>query len=261
MRSLVSVVTLVVAGVLASGGAAGGSSNFGIRLAGPANAAGKITRAKVVAGVPFRLRLELRATGFDGAASIGYDIQLPTGVHLADVRPARSAAPLDGGLRTSTCLHACTIGWDTDRGRSLFVYYAVVVPVAAEAMLSAHLTSTNHPDANADDDRAAAIVRAVAPRLTLGAPQLVTGVPQAARPFAVSIPVRLNGKTVRPDAVRCLATVAGVTLHGAVSMQQGAAACTWRLPSGTEGESLRVTAVVSAGSLRASGTWLFAVAH
>jgi hypothetical protein len=213
----------------------------------------------VVAGVPFRLRLELSAIGFRGAASVVYDVQLPTGVHLADASSARAAAPLEGGLRTSSCLHACTIGWETGRSRRLFVYYALVVPVAAEAMLSAQITSTNRPDADAADDRASAIVRTVAPRLALGAPALVAGVPRPSRRFAFSFPVRLNGRAVRPESVRCTASVAGSTLHGAASRERGLARCAWNLPSGIAGASLKATAVVTARSLRASGTWLFTV--
>jgi hypothetical protein len=262
VRAVVLLVIAAVSGAIVANGAAGGSADFGIRLAGPADATGNLTTGgKVVAGVPFRLRLELTATGFRGAASVGYEVQLPTGVHLADAASARTAAPLDGGLRTSTCLHACTVGWDPSRGRRLFVYYVLVVPVAAEAMLSAHLTSTNHPDANVANDRAAAIVRAVPSRLTLGAPQLVAGAPRASRRFAVSIPVLLDGKAVRPQSVRCRATAAGMTLFGVATRERGFAGCAWALPGVVAGVTLRATAVVTAGLLRASGTWLFAVAR
>jgi hypothetical protein len=261
VRAGVWLLSVVMVGVMASSGAAGSPSDFGIRLAAPADAAGRLTDAAVVAGVPFRLRLELSAVGFRGSASVVYDVQLPTGVHLADAGSARAAAPLEGGLRTSSCLHACTIGWETGRSRRLFVYYALVVPVAAEAMLSAQITSTNRPDAHAADDRASAIVRTVAPRLTLGVPQLVTGVPRPSRRFAFSFPVRLNGRAVQPDVVRCTASVAGTTLHGAVSRERGLAGCAWTLPPGTAGASLRTTAVVTARSLRTSGSWLFSVAR
>jgi hypothetical protein len=260
VRRGVWLLSVALLATPASGGAVARSPDFGIRLGAPADAAGKLTRADVIAGVPFRLRLELSATGFEGAASVVYDVQLPTGVHLADPRLARGTAPLQGSLRTSTCLHACTIGWDLARSRRLFVYYVLVVPVAAEAMLSAHITSSNHPDADAVDDRAAAIVRAVAPRLTLGAPGLLTGPPHASRPFAISIPVRLNGRSVQPESVRCAASVAGRTLRGTVSRARGALGCAWRVPSGVAGASLRATAAVTSRSLHASASWLFTVA-
>jgi hypothetical protein len=251
---------MVVLGALASSGSAGTTRDFVIKLGAPADASGKLTGGEVVAGVPFRLRLELSATGFRGPASVVYDVELPTGIHFAYARLARASAPLEGGLRTSTCLHACTIGWDTSRSRRVFVYYTLVVPVAADAMLSAHITSTNHPDADAADDRAIAIVRAVAPRLTLGAPELVTGIPHASRPFTISIPLRLNGRAVQAVSVRCAAAVAGTTLRGTASRERGAVRCAWNLPPGVAGASLRTRAVVEARSLRASGSWLFSVA-
>jgi hypothetical protein len=253
---------VVLAAVAASGAATAGgavSPDFGIRFSGPVDAAGRLTRAPVVAGVPFRMRLELTTSGVTGGASVVYDIELPTGVHVTGTGSPRRAPPLENRLRTSSCLHACTIGWDTGRSRTLYVYYGFVVPVPADAMLSAHIASTNHPDHDTANDRTATSVTAVAPRLTLGSPQLLSGAPRTAKSFAIAVPVRLNGAAVRADIVRCLAMVRGVTLTGTATRRPGSIECAWRLPGSAAGTSLRSTVTVSARSLRASGTWLFSV--
>jgi hypothetical protein len=254
-------IALAAVAVSSSAAAAGGfgAPDFGIRLAGPVDPTGRTLRTPVVAGVPFLVRLELSASGFSGGASIGYDIELPTGVHVADNGRRARAAPLENGLRTSSCLHACTIGWDTGRSRTLSVYYVFVVPVAADAMLSAHITATNHPDADAADDRDATSVTAVEPRLTLGSPQLFSGPPRESKAFVIIVPLRLNGAAVRPDSVRCTAVLRGATLRGAASRRPGAAECAWTLPRNSGGASLRSTVRVSARSLRTFGTWFFAV--
>jgi hypothetical protein len=207
------------------------------------------------------MRLVLTSSGISGGASVVYDIELPTGVHVLDTGSRRRQAPLENGPKTSTCLHACTIGWDASRSRTLSVYYVFVVPVAADAMLSAHIASTNHRDRNTANDRTATSVTAVAPRLTLGSPQLLTAAPRAAKSFAISVPVRLNGAAVHPDSVQCVAAVRGTTMTGTASRRSWAVECAWKLPADAGGRSLRSTVTVSARSLRVSGTWLFSVAR
>jgi (2Fe-2S) ferredoxin len=233
--------------------------DFAIGLAGPVDGQGRLTHGRVVAGVPFTMRLELRSRGVTGTASVVYELELPTGVHVAEAGRSRASPPESVRLRMSTCLHACTIGWDTSRRRRTFVYYAFVVPVAADAMISAHITGTNHPDRIAADDRVSTSVTAVPQRLALGAPQLVTGPPRAARAFAIAVPVRVYGEAVSPDAVRCVAEAGKATLRGAAVRRHGIAECGWTLPPGIGATTLRVRVTVAARSLRVSGSWLFSV--
>jgi hypothetical protein len=258
VRTASLLLLAAVASLAAPAGATGGA-DYAIRLVAPVDASGRLTRAPVVAGVPFRVRVELTATGFRGVASVAYDLELPTGIHSAGVRLARSRLPLDGSLRTSTCSRACAIGWDTTRKRRLAVYYALVVPGPGRFLLGASISSTNHHDIQPADDRGSTIVSAVAPRLSLGTPRLVSGAPRAARTFSVTIPVRLNGVSVVPESVRCTATAKGVTLQGASSRRPGEAGCEWRLPVGSRGSTLHTTVTVVARSLRIRGSWLFAV--
>jgi hypothetical protein len=251
-------VRAMVAMLGAGPGSAGTAATFGIRVAAPVDAFGRLTHARVVAGVPFRVRIELSATGVRGTAAVVYDLELPTGIHLAGVQLAPKPLPLHGRSKTSRCLRACTIGWDTSRTPRLFVYYALVVPGPGDFVLGASISGTNRHDANPTDDRGSTSVLAVSPRVTLGAPRLETGTPRAGRDFAISIPVLLNGRPVTPDFARCVATVGGVTLRGIAARRVGEAGCTWALPRGTAGP-IRVSVTVVARSLRASGAWLFAV--
>ena len=237
-------------------GLAGGQSqvDFGVRVAGPVDEEGVPTHARVIAGVPFRLRVELFVDRPAGAASVSYDVDLPTGVTVA-----RKPVRLRAGLLTSSCLRSCSIGWNTSQSRHLFVYYALVTPGPGEFIVEARIVSTGRSDARADDNADSATVVAVPARLTLGAPRLESGAPIAGRTFRVTLPVRRAGVAVTPTHARCLAAARGRTFQGVVTLGRGLVGCSWQIPSGSAGATLRTTVTVTAGSLRASTTWAFAI--
>ena len=125
-------------------------ANYGVRLVGPVDGAGRLTRRHVPVGVPFWLKVELYTSGTDGAASVSYDLYMPT-----DFRVVLKRLRLPNGASTSSCLRACVVGWNSARSPHLFVYYALIPPVPAEFMVRARIVATNRKDTQRQgiDDR------------------------------------------------------------------------------------------------------------
>ena len=252
--------TAVVVVIGVSGGAslgfAGGQSqvDYGVRVAGPVDEAGVPTRTQVAAGVPFRLRVELYVDRPAGAASVSYDVDLPTGVTVA-----RKQLRLRAGVLTSSCLRSCPVGWSTSQSRRLFVYYALVTPGPGEFIVEARIVATDRSDARAGDNTGTATIVAVPARLTLGAPQLESGAPIAGRAFRVTLSVRRSGVPVTPGGARCVATAVGLRLQGVATRGRGRVDCSWAIPRGSAGTTLRTTVTVTAGSLGASTSWAYAI--
>jgi len=159
----VSLAVLVALLAAVPAGAGTGAADFGIELVAPVNAAGVPARVHtVVAGVPFRVRIAVTATGVAGPAAVTYSLDLPTGIHSDGVRLARTPLTLRGGRRTSMCLRGCSIGWDATRSHRLAVYYALVTPGPGTFILSASISTTNRPDARRADDVGSTTVVSVA---------------------------------------------------------------------------------------------------
>lgn len=251
-----TVVACVAACACASlGGARESSSgNYGVRLAGPVDGAGKPTHSHVTVGVPFWLRVELYTDGTDGAASLSYDLYLPT-----DFKVVLKRLRLPGGAATSSCLRACTVGWNSARSRRLFVYYALIPPVSAEFMVAARIVATNDKNTRRSDDTGRTMIVAVPARLTLGTPQFESGAPVEGRTFQLAFAVDRSGTPVSPTGAHCLAAVRGGPRQGVASLSRGRVRCSWAIPLRSAGTTLRTTVTVTAGSLRTSASWHFAI--
>jgi len=251
-----AVAAFTAACVWASLGAAGerSSANYGVRVVGPVDDAGRPTHRHVPVGVPFWLRVELFTDGTDGAASVSYDLYMPT-----DFKVVLGRLRLPNGAVASSCLRACTVGWNSARSRRTFVYYAIVPPVPAEFMVAARIVATNHKDTHRNDDTGRTMIVAVRARLALGVPRLDSGTPAAGRPFEVTVPVLRAGTRVTPVSARCLATALGRRLRGTATRGRGRVGCSWVIPTGSAGTTLRTTVTVTAGSLRAQTSWVYAI--
>ncbi len=223
-----------------------------MRLVGPVAATGVRLHGSVTTGRPFYVRLEL-FTDRAGAASVTYDIDLPTGVVV------RAPVRLASGALTSGCLRACAVGWDATRSRSLSVYYALAPPGPGAFVVQSTIVSTDHPDTRTGDNTAIATIVVVQAHLTLGRPLLAHGAPIAGHPFAVTVPVRRSGVAIRPVRAVCAAAVGARALAGAVSLARGTIGCAWSVPPGTAGRTLRTTVRAKAGTLRATGSWLYSI--
>ena len=232
----------------------GASANYGVRLVGPVDDAGTPTHRPVPVGEPFRLRVELFTDGSDGAASVSYDLYLPT-----DFKVVLERLRLRNGAVTSSCLRACTVGWNSARSRRIFVYYALIPPVPAEFMVAARIVSTGHRDARGNDDTGSAMIVAVPARLTLSTPRLEMGAPVEGRTFQMAFQVHRSGTQVTPTGARCVATVRGRSRQGVASFSHGRLGCSWQIPSRSAGTTLRTIVTAAAGSLRASTSWDFAI--
>ena len=228
--------------------------NYGVRLVGPVDSAGRPTHRHVPVGEPFRLRLELFTDGSDGAASVSYDLYLPT-----DFKVVLERLRLRNGAVTSSCLRACTVGWNSARSRRIFVYYVLIPPVPAEFMVAARIVATSHNDTRRSDDTGSTMIVAVPARLTLGTPQLERGAPVEGRTFQLAFPVHRSGMMVTPTGARCLAAVRGRSRQGVASLSHGRVRCSWEIPPRSAGTTLRTTVTATAGSLRASTSWNFAI--
>jgi hypothetical protein len=228
--------------------------DFGVKLVGPVDTGGRPSGARVTAGAAFLVRVELFTDASAGAASVTYDVDLPTGVRIAARR-----LRLPTGALTSSCLRACSIGWNTDRSRRLFVYYRFVTPGPGEFIVEARLVSTNRSDARAGDDSGSATIVAVPARLALGQPLLAAGPPVAGRSFEVTVPVRRSGVAVQPTRGMCAGLIDDRALRVVVSLGRGRIGCTWSIPPGSAGKTLRTTVGATAGSLRARTTWVYAI--
>jgi hypothetical protein len=252
----VVVVACAFAGVGAPLDAAGEASsvNYGVRLAGPVDGAGRSTHRRVPVGVPFWLRVELFTDGMDGAASVSYDLYMPT-----DFKLVLKRLRLPNGAATSSCLRACTVGWNSARSHRLFVYYAVVPPVAAEFMVAARIVATNHKDTRRSDDTGRTMIVAVPARLAFGTPQFESGPPVEGRTFQLAFAVNRSGTPVSPTGVRCLAAVRGRSRPGVAVSGYGRVRCAWGIPPRSNGTTLRTTVKVTAGSLHAATSWAFAI--
>jgi len=237
-------------------GAAGerSSAKYGVRLAGPVDGAGRPTHRHVFVGVPFWLRVELFTDGTDGGASVSYDLYMPT-----DFKVVLKRLRLRNGAVTSSCLRVCTVAWNSARSRRLFVYYALIPPVPAEFMVAARIVATNHEDTRRSDDTGSTMIVAVPARLTLGTPQFESGAPVEGRTFQVAFAVDRSGTPVSPTGARCLAAVRGRSRQGAASLGRGRVRCSWAIPLRSAGATLRTTVTATAGSLRASASWNFAI--
>ncbi len=223
-----------------------------MRLAGPLSVTGTPLHGSVTTGRPFYVRVEL-FTDTAGAAAVTYDIDLPTGVVV------RAPVRLPSGAVTSGCLRACAVGWNATRSRRLFVYYALAPPGPGAFVVQSTIVSTDHPDSRASDNSATATIIVVQAHLTLGRPVLAHGAPVAGRPFGVTVPVRRGGAPIRPARAVCAATVGARVLAGTVSLARGTIGCTWPVPPGTSGRTLRTTVRASAGELSVSGSWLYSI--
>jgi hypothetical protein len=226
--------------------------DYGVKLSGPIDGNGAPLRGSVPTGRRFYVRLDL-VTDAPGAAAVTYDVDLPTGVEVPG--PVRLA----NGAVTSTCLRACTIGWNATRSGRLSVYYAFLPPGPGAFVVEATIVSTNHADDRAGDDDATVTVVVAPARLTLGRPALAGGPPAAGRRFTVTIPVRRGGVAVRPASASCGATIGRRSLAGQVSLARGSIRCSWSIPRGTRRRTLRTRVSARAGPLRAAGSWLYAI--
>ena len=257
MRIVWTAVAVFTAGcVWASLGAAGerSTANYGVRLVGPVDGAGRPTHRHVPVGVPFWLRVELFTDGTDGAASASYDLYLPT-----DFKVVLGRVRLPNGTVASSCLRACAVGWNSARSRRIFVYYALIPPVPAEFMVAARIVGTSHKDTRRNDDTGRTMIVAVRAHLALGVPRLDSGAPIAGRTFEVTVPVRRAGVRLTPVGARCLATALGRRLRGTAKRGRGRVGCSWMIPRGSAGTTLRTTVTVTAGSLRAQTSWVYAI--
>jgi hypothetical protein len=257
MRIVASaLVACIVACIYASLGSAGARApaNYGVRVAGPVDGTGMPTHGRVTVGAPFWLRVELYTDGTDGAASVSYDLYMPT-----DFRVVLKRVRLPNGAVTSSCLRACTVGWNSARSRRLFVYYALIAPVPAEFMIAARIVGTNHEDTHGSDDSGHTMIVAVPPRLTLGTPQFENGAPVAGRTFRLAFAVNRSGTQVSPSGARCTAVVRGRSQQGVAAFSRGEVRCAWAIPPGAAGTILRTSVTARAGSLRASTSWSFAI--
>ena len=261
MTGLSAVVVALVLAVPAAcptaragpGMAAGSAvqTDYGVKLVGPVDSTGSRPLRSVTAGRPFYVRVQLFTDG-TGPASVTYDVDLPTGM---DVVPAR----LRGGAVTSSCLRACTVGWNATRSRQLSVYYALVPPGPGAFVVEASIVSTNRIDAHERDNTATATIVVVSPRLSFGRPVLESGPPVAGRDFGVTVPVRRGGTPVRPLRATCAAAAGSHVLAGVVMLRRGNIRCTWHIPSGAGRMTLRTHISATAGALRAAGSWLYAI--
>ena len=205
-------------------------------------------------GAPFWLRVELYTDGTDGAASVSYDLYMPT-----DFRVVLKRVRLPNGAVTSSCLRACAVGWNSARSRRLFVYYALIPPVPAEFMIAARIVGTNQRDTNPGDDTGHTMIVAVPPRLTLGAPQFESGAPVAGRAFRLAFAVSRSGKPVRPSGAQCTAVVRGHSQQGVATLGRGQVRCAWSIPPGSAGTTVQTTVTATSGVLRSSASWEFAI--
>jgi hypothetical protein len=228
------------------------SVDYGVRLAGPVDAHGTPLHGTVPTGRSFYVRVDL-FTDRAGAASVTYDLDLPTGVSV------RAPVRLETGGVTSGCLRACAVGWNAARSRRLSVYYALVPPGPGAFVVQATIVSTDRPDTRVSDNTATATIVVVPARLTLGRPVLADGAPAAGHSFTVTVPVRRGGIPVRPRRATCRAVIGTRSLTGAVSLARGTIGCSWSIPSGTGGRTLRTTVSAGAGTLRVAGSWLYSI--
>jgi hypothetical protein len=250
-----AVASAVVCAGAALAGAAGRTIqvDYGVRLVGPVDDTGTPTRMHVTAGVPFFVRVEL-FTDTSTAASVAYDVDLPTGVRVT-AKPFR----LRTGAVTSSCLRACTVGWNAARSRRLSVYYALVTPGPGEFIVEARLVSTDRSDARRADNSGSATMVAVRVRLTLGQPLLESGPPVAGHAFEVAVPVVRSGIPIRPTGGRCVAAIGDRSLGVVISVGQDGVRCQWTIPRGSAGKTLRTTVGARKGALRVSSSWLYAI--
>ena len=249
----VLLAVLAAAAACVGAGAAGGAvqTDYGVRLVGPLDGTASRPRRSVTAGRPFSVRVELFTDG-TGPASVTFDVDLPTGMNVV---PAR----LQGGAATSSCLRACTVGWNATRSPQLSVYYALVPPGPGAFVVEASIVSTNRIDARERDNIATATILVVSPRLSLGRPVLESGPPVAGRDFAVTVPVRRGGAPVRPRRATCGAALGSRVLAGVVMLRRGSIRCTWHIPPGAGRMTLRTHVSATMEALRATGSWLYAI--
>ncbi len=249
---VVALVFCVLPACPTGAGAARGAvqTDYGVRLVGPLDSTGSRPQPSVT-GRPFYVRVELFTDG-TGPASVSYDVDLPTGMIVV---PAR----LRGGAVTSSCLRACTVGWNATRSRQLSVYYALVPPGPGAFVVEASIVSTNRIDARQRDNSATATIVVVSPRLSLGRPVLESGPPVAGRDFGVTVPVRRGGAPVRPRRATCGAGLGSHVFAGVVTLRRGSIRCSWHIPPGAGRMTLWTHISATVGALRAAGSWLYAI--
>jgi len=253
-RGLVAAVTVSVAVACAGAGTADTAvaRDYAVSLVGPVDTNGARLHRSAVVGKPFYVRMQL-STDAAAAASVTYDIDLPTGLEV------RSPVRLGNGAVTSGCLRSCSVGWNAARARTLAIYYALLPPGPGAFVLQSTIASTDRADSRPRDNTATITIVVVAARLSLGPPMLDSSRPLAGRRFSVTVPVRRSGVPVRPDHAVCRAVVGDRSVAGTASLTHAAVVCTWRIPRGTAGRTLRTTVRARAGVLSAARSWLYSI--
>lgn len=237
-----------------SGGAAGQSVDYGVRIIAPVNAAGKPIRARTTVGVPFRLEVELSTTRAAEIASLTYDMFLPTDVTIP-LDPVR----MRDGRQTSRCLRVCNVGWDTTRSLVSPVFYVLVPPKPGSFMVAVHIVSTDRADPRAGNNSATLIIPVAAPHLTLGVPKLTAGPPRAGQVFTASVAVWRSGAPVTPTSAQCRAAIGTRRLEGTAARRHGALSCSWSIPGATGGRTLETRVTAAVGSLTVTRSWVYAI--
>jgi hypothetical protein len=180
-----------------------------------------------------------------GNRTATYEVDLAAGLELQP-----SAQVLVGSETVVTS--ACTTGCLANLPEGQFAtstWLRLVAHAAGTYTVAVRITATSHPDPDAGNNEFTKEITVAVPaaQVTAGRVVATPTTPRAGRPYSLALPLTRAGADVTPASVRCTAKVGSRRLAGTSARLPGRARCTWRIPRGTVGRTLRAKLVASAG--------------
>jgi hypothetical protein len=129
------------------------------------------------------------------------------------------------------------------------VLFRLVAASAGTYTVRLRIVSASATDPDPSNDQMASELRAqatAAAKVTAGKAVASPAVPRAGKPYALSLPLTKGGQPATASVVRCSATLGAKALRGVTARLPGRARCTWKIPAGTAGQTLRARLAATA---------------
>jgi len=217
---------------------------------------GSLFGGPVPAGRAFVMRLdvsrfklptqgETEAVSTTGDRTATYEVDLAAGLEM------QASSQVLVGTET-VVTSACTTGCQAhvpEGQLGLNTWLHLVAHAAGTYTVAVRITATSHPDPDAGNNEFTKEITVAVPAapVTSGRAVARPTAPRAGRPYSLALPLARAGAVVTPGSVRCTATVGARRLAGTAARLSGRARCTWRIPRGASGRTLRAKLVATAG--------------